>query len=282
MLRKLENLPSPWPQFLEEIDKALTAPVELHCLGGFVLTLLYGIPRPTDDLDYISVVPRDAASEIEELAGRQSRLYKKYKLFLQNVVGVSDFPENYEERLTKLDSGFSKLSLKIFEPYDLALSKLIRNSPKDREDAKLLAAVRKLSFRILRERIRTRNATLAAKSRPSSPDAETLARILCQLTKGPSVRLGLLLKQESPIGPLRTHSDCSPQSSELGPQAQKPTRDTTPEIAATSGLLHVVFSPVRGDVFGLGNFSPLFDIRDEGASYQPRTFNNPRARSESL
>lgn len=148
---KLEDLPSPWPQFLKEIDQALTAPVELHCLGGFVLTLLYGIRRSTDDLDYISVVPRDASSEIEELAGRQSRLRKKYKLFLQNV-GVADFPENYEERLTQPDFGFSKLSLKIFEPYDLALSKLVRNSPKDREDVKLLAGRLKLSYKVLVER----------------------------------------------------------------------------------------------------------------------------------
>jgi|SRR5262252_8273663 len=32
-------LPSPWREFLSELDDMLTQPVELHCIGGFVLTL---------------------------------------------------------------------------------------------------------------------------------------------------------------------------------------------------------------------------------------------------
>ena len=50
-------LPSPWPEFLEELDKLLSSAVELRCLGGFVLMALYGLPRPTGDIDYISAVP---------------------------------------------------------------------------------------------------------------------------------------------------------------------------------------------------------------------------------
>lgn len=151
MLAKLADLPPPWPSFLAEIDQALTAPVELHCLGGFVLTLLYGVPRSTSDLDYISIVPKYAFNEIEELAGRESKLCRKYKLFLQNVA-VSDPPEDYQSRLTELDFGLSKLSLKVFDPYDLVLSKLTRNSPKDREDVKAIATRAKLSFETLNKR----------------------------------------------------------------------------------------------------------------------------------
>ena len=152
MLVKLEDLPRPWPSFLTEIDQALAAPVELHCLGGFVLAVLYGLPRPTDDLDYISVIPPDAFPKIEKLAGRGSKLWKKYKLFVQHVGAVPDFPESYEDRLTKLDFGLSKLSLKVFDPYDLVLSKLTRNSTKDREDVKVIATQAKLSFETLSER----------------------------------------------------------------------------------------------------------------------------------
>lgn len=33
----------PWRSFLRELDELLTAPVELRCLGGFVVTQQYGI-----------------------------------------------------------------------------------------------------------------------------------------------------------------------------------------------------------------------------------------------
>jgi|SRR5581483_10115443 len=151
MRPKLEELALPWPFFLKEVDHALTGPVELHCLGGFVLASVYGFPRPTGDIDYIDVIPRQAIRELNELAGFESKLCKKHKVFLQ-AVGVSDFPEGYQTRLTELDFGLPKLSLKVLEPYDLALSKLTRNSPKDREDVKLLAGRQKLTFKILIER----------------------------------------------------------------------------------------------------------------------------------
>ncbi|HEX8817323.1 MAG TPA: DUF6036 family nucleotidyltransferase [Terriglobales bacterium] len=146
------KLPPPWPEFLKELDQRLSAPVELHCLGGFVLAALYGLTRPTDDLDYISAVPRDALSELEQLGGLGSQLCKKHKVFLQSVGAIPDLPDGYEERLTKLELGLTKLSLKVLDPYDLVLSKLARNSPKDREDVKNIATRRKLSFKILVER----------------------------------------------------------------------------------------------------------------------------------
>jgi len=66
--------------------------VELHCLGGFVLMVLYALPRLTDDLDYISVIPRYACDELQELAGRGSKLCRKYKVLLQNVGSISEVP----------------------------------------------------------------------------------------------------------------------------------------------------------------------------------------------
>lgn len=149
---KLEDIPSPWPSFLKEVDQALSAPVELHCLGGFVLAAMYGLPRPTDDLDYISVIPGDAFQEINDIAGLGSKLSKKYKVFLQNVGSIPDLPENYEDRLTTLELGLPKLTLRVLEPYDLALSKLTRTNAKDRADVKFLAARLNLSFKTLMER----------------------------------------------------------------------------------------------------------------------------------
>ena len=145
------SLPGPWAEFLSELDQNLSGAVELHCLGGFVLTALHGVPRPTGDIDYIEVIPSSASAEIEQLAGRDSKLAKKYRVYLQNAGGIPELPENYHERLIDLPFGFKSLTLKALEPYDLVLSKL-RNSPKDREDIKYLAGKLKLDFRKLIER----------------------------------------------------------------------------------------------------------------------------------
>jgi hypothetical protein len=45
--------PSPWREFLAALDAALPEPVALHCLGGLVVAVRYGLPRPTADLDYL-------------------------------------------------------------------------------------------------------------------------------------------------------------------------------------------------------------------------------------
>ena len=55
------DLPSPWAEFPAEVDEALTEPVVLHCLGGFVMATHYGLPRPTLDLDYVE----DSSAEVD-------------------------------------------------------------------------------------------------------------------------------------------------------------------------------------------------------------------------
>jgi hypothetical protein len=35
----------------------LKEPLELHCIGGFVICYFYGLPRTTGDIDYHSAVP---------------------------------------------------------------------------------------------------------------------------------------------------------------------------------------------------------------------------------
>ncbi|HVP53172.1 MAG TPA: DUF6036 family nucleotidyltransferase [Terriglobales bacterium] len=149
------ELPAPWPAFLSDLDESLSEPVELHCVGGFVLTVVYGVPRSTADLDYITAIPGSAFNEVERLAGRNSKLAHKYKVYVQPAGGVTDLPDNYDTRLVDLNLGFRSLILKVLEPYDLVLSKLTRNSPKDREDVKYLATKLTLSFRTTFERFAT-------------------------------------------------------------------------------------------------------------------------------
>lgn len=146
------DTPLPWSAFLDELDQAISEPIELHCIGGFVVSLLYGLPRPTGDLDYIAAIPRYRIEELEQLAGRGSKLAAKYKVHLQHVT-VATMPEDYESRLKEMFPGrFKKLKILTPDPYDLALSKLERNSPKDQGDVEYLAKTVPLDPKILWDR----------------------------------------------------------------------------------------------------------------------------------
>lgn len=128
--------------------------IEIHCLGGFVAALYYDLPRPTNDLDYIEVVPHDAIAILQDIAGVDSPLAKKHRVHLQ-YVGVACLPESYADRLTEILAGtFGRLRIFALEPHDLALSKLVRNSPIDRDDVAHLAKSVPLDPAILRARYR--------------------------------------------------------------------------------------------------------------------------------
>jgi hypothetical protein len=99
----------------------------------------------------MAIIPTYVSEELQALAGPESALADKHGVYLQNAAGVSDLPEGYEQRLTTLDCGLSRLTLRVLDPYDLVLSKLTRNSPKDREDVKAIASKLELSFRRLME-----------------------------------------------------------------------------------------------------------------------------------
>ncbi len=146
------DLPSPWKEFLDDLDFVLAEPFTLHCIGGFAAVVGYGLPRSTNDLDYRSLVPYNRILEFERVAGTGSILAQKHKVHVQRP-GVESMPEDYEDRLTELSPGrFRNLRLFIPDPYDLALSKLSRNAGRDREDVAYLAKTCALDPRIFRER----------------------------------------------------------------------------------------------------------------------------------
>jgi Nucleotidyltransferase of unknown function (DUF6036) len=130
----------PWASFLRELDELLKAAVELHCLGGFVVTQQYGVGRETSDIDFLSAVARSREDDLEALAGLGSALYKKYRLYLQ-YVGVVTPPCNYTTRLQPMfpDESWKRLRLLALDPTDIALSKLERNADRDRDDVLRLA-----------------------------------------------------------------------------------------------------------------------------------------------
>jgi hypothetical protein len=149
-----ERMPEPWHSFLAEIDRAMTGEISLHCIGGFAVSLHYGLTRPTGDIDVVEVRPSDAKPWLARTAGAGSVLHNKHKLYLQ-IVTVASVPYSYEDRLTEIFPGhFERLRLFVLDPYDLALTKLTRNLDVDVEDVKHLVRSKHLDLGLLEARYR--------------------------------------------------------------------------------------------------------------------------------
>ena len=117
-----------------------------------MVSLLYSMPRPTADVDFLTVVPYTEMRHLLELAGQGSALHKRFGLYLQHV-GVASLPEEYEARLIPMFPGaYRNLRLLGAEAYDLALSKLERNLGRDREDIKHLGRTVPLDADVLEQR----------------------------------------------------------------------------------------------------------------------------------
>ena len=87
------TIPEPWLGFLREVDRALSRPVEVHCLGGFVLSVLWELPRPTGDIDFIEIRPSGSVSELNDVAGEDSALASQYRLRFHQV-NVAEYHTN--------------------------------------------------------------------------------------------------------------------------------------------------------------------------------------------
>lgn len=151
-MAKPRQILEPWRSFLGELDQKATEETRLDCMGGFVVTQLYGFSRETADLDVLLISPREQREPLLELGGQGGALHKKYEIYL-DYVSVAKIPENYEERLTEMFPGtYEHLRLCALDPYDLALSKIERNIQRDRDDIKHLARFVPLELDVLRAR----------------------------------------------------------------------------------------------------------------------------------
>lgn len=88
-----DHIPEPWSSFLKELDALATETVRMDCIGGFVVTMLYGLNRAT----------ADAFSKVAMLGGP---LFQKYGVYL-DLVTVAQPPYEYE-------SGCRRCSLEHF------------------------------------------------------------------------------------------------------------------------------------------------------------------------
>jgi hypothetical protein len=56
-----DHIPEPWFSFPQELNALVTETVRMDCIGGFVVTMLYGLNRTTADVDVLEIAPRSAA-----------------------------------------------------------------------------------------------------------------------------------------------------------------------------------------------------------------------------
>ena len=133
--------PSPWNEFLQALDAKMNESCKLPCFGGFAVTLEYGVSRtvPTLDIDVLDVAPGSAVDLLIREGGLGSPLAIEHKVYL-DFVGVANPPCDYESRLRPMYPGaFRHLHLMVMDPYDVALTKLKRDSDKDFQDVLQLA-----------------------------------------------------------------------------------------------------------------------------------------------
>ena len=186
-----ERPPEPWLSFFDELDSRLSEPVSLHCLGGFVVIHVYGVARTTNDCDFIGLLPVGSRTALLRLAGKDSPLHRKYRLFL-DAVTVANCPDDYETRLKPIfEDRWQFLRLFALEAHDLALSKLERNYERDRDDVQRLAAAGRINPKVLRERYKKELRGYLAKPEREDLTLDSVAsaaRQIAQRTTCPRAR----------------------------------------------------------------------------------------------
>jgi len=117
------------------------------------MNMAYGSPRPTGDIDFMSVTPRSLSNQLLLLAGVGSILSRKHRLYLHSV--FTNLPDDYETRISPLFPGqLEYIRLFSLEAHDLALAKLERNDARDRQDVSYLAHARLIDPETLQQRYR--------------------------------------------------------------------------------------------------------------------------------
>jgi hypothetical protein len=144
----------PWLSFLDDLDASLEDPVDLHCIGGFVVSQHFGLARETADLDVLTVIPPGAANRVAEVAGKASPLRIRHKVYIDHVT-ICSYPDSYQSRLIRVFPLWTKVRLWALEPHDLALTKLERSNDRDIRDVMFLAQAGLITRETLLQRFET-------------------------------------------------------------------------------------------------------------------------------
>ena len=169
------QVPEPWHSFLGELDQQATEETRLDCMGGFVVTILYGLSRPTADLDVLLIAPPEQRAPLLELGVRGGALHRKYKIYL-DYVAVAKVPEDHEDRLTEIFprlQAFADLRPRSLRPR--AIKARTQHSARPRR-RKTLGSLHPAGLENPQRALRKRTSLAARKSATRGLNSKTLDR----------------------------------------------------------------------------------------------------------
>jgi hypothetical protein len=135
-------------RFLNDLDRALE-PIAggdqllLYHIGRSALIWSYGFDSTTADLDFIHPKGADLlVGEAERMFGRGTSKARDHGLYLEFVPeGLPPVPAGAEKRAAEVGEQWTVIRLFHLEAHDLAVTKLKRFEPKDREDVRQLCDI---------------------------------------------------------------------------------------------------------------------------------------------
>lgn len=128
--------------FLGAVDEFLSRPAKIIILGGTAIAL-HGVRAGTTDVD-------TRETDLVELESAIAQARAKTGLDIPvSSPGVADVPYDCEERLESVSGVWTKLTVRVLEPHDLALSKAVRGNEHDLAAIEKLHEVKPLVFEIL-------------------------------------------------------------------------------------------------------------------------------------
>lgn len=148
--------------FLKEIDESWTKSSEkkitLKILGSLALMLQCGYQRKTKDMDIFELdeVTPNIKSSLQEIAGKESKLCKKYRMYLDFVAKALPFlpPRPNFYPLVDLNKELKHFCFWALEVTDVVISKLSRFQSSDIDDIRAMIERRLVKHETLLERFK--------------------------------------------------------------------------------------------------------------------------------
>lgn len=112
-------------EFLQSVDRHLEQPEEVTVIGGGALALAYDDGYRTHDIDTWGRVSRSLSAACEQ-AKKDTGLPVEL-----SQAGVAQAPYESESRIVQVLPQLQHLTVYVFDPYDVAISKATRGYEKD-------------------------------------------------------------------------------------------------------------------------------------------------------
>lgn len=146
--------------FFRELDQDWKAtghePIGLHLFGSAALMLQMDYVRGTKDADIFEIepIPKPIAKQLEELAGKDSRLFKRHGMYIQIVQSGVPFlpPRPLFHEQSELGHQLDHFKIKVMDLVDIVISKLKPFRPTDLDDIRAVIEAERLDVTKLLER----------------------------------------------------------------------------------------------------------------------------------